>query len=105
MVVTAIALGVASGCANATPRDVVVMKIDARRAHVGLGSGEVTVGNAVIVRRHFCSPDPTKGKNAETCGDRVVAHGKVIEVYDARYSAIEISDGDLEEGDTVEKAP
>lgn len=94
-----------AACGGVTlSRDAVVMKIDPRHAHVGLGSHDVSVGDAVIVRRHFCAPDPSKGKDAQTCGERVVARGTVVEVIDEQHSAIEIPSGELEEGDTVEKA-
>ena len=104
VLVVPIAMALAACGSSMASRDAVIMKLDATHAHVGLGAHEVAVGDPVIVRHHFCTPDASKGKNAEKCENRVVARGTVIEVINEQYSVVEIPHGELEEGDTVEKA-
>ena len=95
VVVTAIFL---AGCTSATRRGVLVMKIDDTEAHVGLGAGEVEVGDQLTLFRYFCRP--------KKCTKRVIGRGTVTQVLNDSYSVARFNPQiNLREGDIVERDP
>ena len=86
------------GCAATTRRGVVVMKIDDAEAHVGLGAGEVEVGDRLTLFRYFCRP--------KKCSKRAIGTGEITEVLNDSYSVARFNAQiNLREGDIVERSP
>lgn len=84
-------------------RGSVAMKISPIEGHVCLGEGEVTKGERVTIYRNVCSTPPGAAKPTERrCQKVAVGHGVVSEILNAHYSVVRLSDGELDEGDTVE---
>lgn len=87
-------------------RGSVVMKISANEGHVCLGEGEVAKGDRVAIFRNVCSTPPGAAKATERrCQKVPVGHGVVSEVLNEHYSVVHLGDGELNEGDTVERVP
>jgi hypothetical protein len=94
-------LGVAAisliGCSQTVRRGVILMKIDDTEAHVGLGAGEVKIGDELTVYRYHCR---------KACWKNEVGRGTVIQVLNDSYSIARFRPRiNLREGDIVETAP
>lgn len=93
-----------AGCGHTFMRGSVVMKTSSTEGHVCLGDGEVAKGDAVVVSRNVCTPRPGAAKATDrTCQKVPVGHGIVTEVLNEHYSVVRMTDGELNEGDTVER--
>lgn len=88
-----------NACAPTYHRGTVAMIVNESEVHVGLGKGEVKVGDDLIIyqgtctrlRRHFCSMF-------------VLGEAKVTEVLDDHYSVAKlVTSLGIHEGDVVEK--
>lgn len=97
--VTTLAFLLLAGCAT-THRGSVVMKVEGQEAHVGMGKGEVNVGDHVVLYKNRCSGN----KDARTCEKLEGGHGAVTRVLNDHYSVVRFEDGVVyAEGDTVER--
>lgn len=102
----AIAAALVMGCGHAAMRGSVVMKTSSTEGHVCLGDHEVSKGDAVAIFRHECKPRPGAAKPTDRVCEKVaVGHGVVIELLNEHYSVVRLTDGELNEGDTVERVP
>lgn len=95
------------GCGHAAMRGSVVMKINDSDAHICMGSGEISVGDEVVLIRRDCRTDGGKPiPNPDACKRVVMGQGEVVEVLNDHYSVARFPPGtQFKEGDTVEKAP
>ena len=99
----ALAAASAAGCASghAGMRGSVVMKIDATKAHVCLGRGEVAVNDRVRLYKNECTP---RDRRPPECKKTPIAEGTVTELLDDHYSVVTFPAGTaFEEGGTIEK--
>jgi hypothetical protein len=92
----------ASSCASMTHRGVVAMKVDEQNAHVGMGGGELKVGDHVELFKNVCS---VRGRHSGRVCEKVASgHGEVLEILNEDYSVIRFpAETHFAEGDTVEK--
>jgi hypothetical protein len=91
---TGVALLSISGCSQTIRRGVIVMKIDDTEAHVGLGAGEVKVGDELTLYRYHCH---------KACWKREIGSGTVTQVLNDSYSIARFRHRiNLREGDIVE---
>jgi hypothetical protein len=95
----------ATGCASAVHRGVVAMKLDDRKAHVGIGGKEVAVGDHVELYRNQCeSGGSARQGGTRSCTKTSTGHGVVSKVLSSDYSEVSFDPGvEFHEGDTVEK--
>ena len=92
-----------SSCASQIHRGVVAMKIDEDTAHVGLGKGEVYLGDHVELYGNKCNK-VTKVQNDERCVKVLKGHGTVTEIINENYVSVKFDSGvGFQEGDFIEK--
>lgn len=88
-------------CAT-TRRGSIVMKLNDSQAHVGMGQGEVDMGDHVQLYRNICSG----GRGDRSCRKEAAGHGEITSVLNADYSVVQFPVGTtFQEGDTIEKHP
>jgi hypothetical protein len=94
-----------AGCASAAHRGVVAMKLSDTKAHVGIGSPEVAVGDHVELYRNQChTVGPGRDEPSLRCVKKEIGHGVVTQVLSPDYSEVSFDPGvEFHEGDTVEK--
>lgn len=103
-------LALFSACAS-TRRGSVVMKISDSQAHVGMGKGDVSVGDHVQLYQNVCPPKRAAGRsgdgadaNAGSCRKEPRGHGEVVQLLGDDYSVVKFPpDTQFSEGDTLEK--
>lgn len=93
------------GCASTTHRGVIAMKLNDTKAHVGIGSPEVVVGDRVELYRNRCNKAGDGRDSGSTqCTKQGTGYGTVSKVFSSDYSEVSFERGvDFQEGDTVEK--
>ena len=81
------------------------MKMNENKAHVGIGSKEVSVGDHVELYRSQCKNDAPGNKSGSVgCVKKGLGHGIVTSVLSTDYSEVAFDKGvEFREGDTVEK--
>jgi hypothetical protein len=97
---------IAAGCVSTTKQGLIVMKVDARTAHVSLQSGSVAEGDTVSLIESRCPAGPrgvtTRKPKSDKCRKVVVGQGTVRKVLNDRYAVAEFPAGlGFEEGDAV----
>jgi hypothetical protein len=81
------------------------MKLNDTKAHVGIGSSEVAVGDHVELYRNQCKNDaPGRNEGSVNCTKKEIGHGVVTQVLSTDYSEVTFDPGvEFHEGDTIEK--
>jgi hypothetical protein len=98
-----------SSCAGSVKRGVVAMKINETEAHVGIGRGEVNVGDHVELYRNICVGNASLTKGGQegagrTCTKQSGGHGEVTEILGNDYAVVKFPPGtEFSEGNTIEK--
>lgn len=98
-------LGLTLASCATTHRGVVAMKLDANEAHVGMGKGELKVGDHVDLYHNRCTPTGNLKQSGgnRTCTKVEGGHGVVTNVLNEDYSVVKFEPGvEFAEGDAIE---
>ena len=95
-------LAVAACSSTGVHRAPVLMKLENNNFHIGMGAGEVQVGNHVQMFREVCKYSP-KSKGEANCKREELGHGEITQVLSSQYSVVTVPDASkIKEGDLVE---
>ena len=93
-----------AACASYPRRASVVMRLNDNEAHVGMGKGEVEVGDHLQTFKNVCRRSGGANEPSVDCQKKFLAHGEVVRVINDNYSVVKFPPGtEFSEGDTVEK--